>query len=144
MDFYSCQFCCLALKAEFGKCDRKLILELGWVLTSAFRVSCHPRVSGVTACWQHSTQGWLCQNAGREPGLEKVVVAPQLPGEARPADSDSDGQSHSHASLHWKLQLARTAPVSAVAHGSNCKAQPTGPSRGLSSETTLWSVAGLT
>lgn len=111
--FILCQFCCLAFKAEFGKCDRKLILELGWVLTSAFRVSRHPRVSGVTACWQHSTQGWLCRNAGSAP--EKVVVAPQLPGEARPADGDSDGQSHSRASLHWKVQLARTAPVSAIA-----------------------------
>lgn len=29
-------------------------------------------------------------------------------------------------------------------HVSNCKAQPTDPSRGVSSETTLWSVAGLT
>ena len=29
-------------------------------------------------------------------------------------------------------------------HGSNCKTQPTDASHGLSSETTLWSVAGLT
>ena len=102
-----CQFCCLAFKAEFGKCDRKHILELGWVLASAFHVSRHPRVSGVTPCWQHGTRGWLCRNAGEHRAGEGS--------EARPADSDSDGQNHGHVSLHWKLQLARMAPVSAVA-----------------------------
>ena len=131
-----CQFCCLAFKAEFGNVTENTYLNWGGssLLPSMSAVTCESlalQLAGSTAL------GVGCVGMLESSGLEKAVKQGQQTAILTVRVMATRLFIGNCSWREWLLCLL-------LPHGSNCKAQPTDASRGLSSETTLWSVASLT
>lgn len=120
----------LPLKAEFGKCDTEnCYLNCGWVLTSVSFRQLSPKSSGVAAAGSMQHTGWSVSECWQRTRAEKVGSSPSAPWVKLGQQTVIlTGQSHSHCRL-FIGNHGKNGSCVCCRHGSNCKAQPTGPPR---------------